>query len=314
MSPEEAKISYNELINEARCMKLEKTKEVYTEVHHILPRSLGGTDNSDNLVRMLGRKHFETHWLQVMMWDVGSLQWIKMISALCKMSFGLHKEIMAEEYEKMRSLLSQATSIRLRGKMGGKNNPGARSVLQYTYDGRLVEQYDATSIAEIATGISKSNICNCCQGKRLQAGGFIWKYATELPNKVCKKRTEQQKQIYSIAQCAISEQKSKSQHGRKKSELEISNIRKTQQREDVRAANSSRNMGAGNGNAKTVNCYTKDFVFIEQYEATLVAQRVCSVSHIADVCRGERPFAGGFIWRYASDCDPITHMPLEKNS
>lgn len=35
----------------------------YTEQHHILPRSLGGTDDSENLVHLTAREHFIVHWL-----------------------------------------------------------------------------------------------------------------------------------------------------------------------------------------------------------------------------------------------------------
>jgi hypothetical protein len=35
----------------------------YTETHHILPRSLGGLDSEDNLVRLTAREHFVCHWL-----------------------------------------------------------------------------------------------------------------------------------------------------------------------------------------------------------------------------------------------------------
>ena len=35
----------------------------YTEVHHIKPRSLGGSDDPSNLVRLTYREHFIAHWL-----------------------------------------------------------------------------------------------------------------------------------------------------------------------------------------------------------------------------------------------------------
>ena len=35
----------------------------YTEKHHIIPRSLGGDDNSANLVNLTAREHFICHWL-----------------------------------------------------------------------------------------------------------------------------------------------------------------------------------------------------------------------------------------------------------
>ena len=35
----------------------------YTEVHHIIPRCLGGSNDKDNLIRLTGREHFIAHWL-----------------------------------------------------------------------------------------------------------------------------------------------------------------------------------------------------------------------------------------------------------
>ena len=35
----------------------------YTERHHIHPRSLGGTNDKDNLVNLTAREHFICHWL-----------------------------------------------------------------------------------------------------------------------------------------------------------------------------------------------------------------------------------------------------------
>ena len=41
--------------------------ETYTERHHIQPRSLGGSDDPDNLVNLTAREHFVCHWLLVKM-------------------------------------------------------------------------------------------------------------------------------------------------------------------------------------------------------------------------------------------------------
>ena len=37
----------------------------YKETHHIVPRSLGGSDDADNLVDLTAREHFVCHWLLV---------------------------------------------------------------------------------------------------------------------------------------------------------------------------------------------------------------------------------------------------------
>ena len=39
----------------------------YTERHHIIPQSLGGANNKDNLVDLTAREHFICHWLLVKM-------------------------------------------------------------------------------------------------------------------------------------------------------------------------------------------------------------------------------------------------------
>lgn len=37
--------------------------EIYKELHHIVPKCMGGTDNKSNLVHLTARQHFLAHWL-----------------------------------------------------------------------------------------------------------------------------------------------------------------------------------------------------------------------------------------------------------
>lgn len=39
----------------------------YTEKHHIVPKSLGGTDDESNLIQVSARQHFLLHWLLIKM-------------------------------------------------------------------------------------------------------------------------------------------------------------------------------------------------------------------------------------------------------
>jgi hypothetical protein len=39
------------------------TSESYFELHHIIPRCLGGTNDENNLVLLTGREHYMIHWL-----------------------------------------------------------------------------------------------------------------------------------------------------------------------------------------------------------------------------------------------------------
>lgn len=64
--------------------KSRSTLTGYTERHHVLPRSLGGTDDHDNIVILTGREHFIAHFLLFKM-TRGYAKW-KMTQALKLMS------------------------------------------------------------------------------------------------------------------------------------------------------------------------------------------------------------------------------------
>ena len=59
--------------------------EGYGESHHIVPRSLGGTDDKNNLVRITAREHFVCHCLLSKMYEKESFEWYKMNHALMMM-------------------------------------------------------------------------------------------------------------------------------------------------------------------------------------------------------------------------------------
>lgn len=73
---------YNQIINKR---KLEEP-EGYTENHHIIPRSLGGSDDKENLVRLTAREHFICHALLLKIQPIGSISYYKMLHAFIMMS------------------------------------------------------------------------------------------------------------------------------------------------------------------------------------------------------------------------------------
>lgn len=53
----------------------------------------------------------------------------------------------------------------------------SKEVLQYTLDGSYLNSYENTRLAAEAVGLkSSSNIRATCDGRRTQAGGYVWKY------------------------------------------------------------------------------------------------------------------------------------------
>jgi hypothetical protein len=50
---------YDQIINRARTRKLEG----YSEIHHIVPKCMGGSNEKQNLIELTAREHFICHWL-----------------------------------------------------------------------------------------------------------------------------------------------------------------------------------------------------------------------------------------------------------
>ena len=95
-----SKDEYKQLIDTAKNRILPAS--VYTENHHILPRSMGGTDKT---VKLTLKEHFRAHQLLEII-TRGTEYHSKMnlaIHLLCVTKDRKHKIVTAEEYEYYRS-------------------------------------------------------------------------------------------------------------------------------------------------------------------------------------------------------------------
>lgn len=64
---------YYSIISKAQSRVLEKN--IYSEKHHIIPKSIGGTNLKDNLVLLTAREHFIAHWLLTKMVENKKHKW-----------------------------------------------------------------------------------------------------------------------------------------------------------------------------------------------------------------------------------------------
>lgn len=107
---------YTNIISIAKSRNLDG----YTETHHIVPQSLGGSNIKDNLVELTAREHFICHWLLVKMTEGNDR--VKMLYALQGMKaeneFQLryHTKITARVYEKYRIEHAENHSRIMKGK------------------------------------------------------------------------------------------------------------------------------------------------------------------------------------------------------
>lgn len=109
---------YYQIINTAIARNWRRAKG--RERHHVIPRSLAGTNEHDNLVYLSCREHFVCHWLLIKMTDGDARS--KMIYALQGMKaknkhqFRYETRITSRVYERYRKEHAKIHSERMRGK------------------------------------------------------------------------------------------------------------------------------------------------------------------------------------------------------
>lgn len=104
---------YYSIIEQATNRKIDQ----YTESHHVIPKSMGGSNSKSNLVKLTGREHFVCHWLLTKMTTGENRK--KMIHALwsfTRKSKNQNREkITGRKYERIRQQVSQMLSESRKG-------------------------------------------------------------------------------------------------------------------------------------------------------------------------------------------------------
>jgi hypothetical protein len=97
---------YNDLI--FKC-QLRQSIDGYKERHHIIPKSLGGSNDSSNLVNLTAREHFVAHFLLAKLY--GGNQWLSIKRMRGNDGFYVNSRL----YEIARKKIAEETGKRFRG-------------------------------------------------------------------------------------------------------------------------------------------------------------------------------------------------------
>jgi hypothetical protein len=132
-------IWYNKIIDNAKSRLLEG----YSEIHHIVPRSLGGTDDPGNLIQLTAREHFICHLLLTKMVSGSSLYKMqKAAQLMCYISGPGQQRYKTTNriYELLKMSLEVPEEVRLKMSTAQKNrfseNPGTFLGKQHTGETR----------------------------------------------------------------------------------------------------------------------------------------------------------------------------------
>jgi hypothetical protein len=187
---------YNNIIDRAKTRLLDG----YHETHHIIPKSLGGSNHKDNLVKLTAREHFICHLLLTKMFDGDAKN--KMVHAAWAMAtleneFQKRYKITSKIYESLRIRYANLKSEALRGKPGRKHSEETKKKLSLALAGKK-----RTPMSEE----SKRKLSESMKGKN-----------------VGKKRTEEQSHQQSLRQIR---RKGKPHSEETKEKLRLSNLGK----------------------------------------------------------------------------------------
>lgn len=149
----------------------------YTEMHHILPKSLGGTDDISNLTNLTAREHFICHWLLTKIYAAGEEHW-KMVNAfrMMRAENSKQKRYSTKITARVYANLKEEYSILQRNKVSGLNNPMYGDKFYRSEDGKerqrraILGDKNGSKTPESRKKISESKL-----GKKRQPFSDEWK-------------------------------------------------------------------------------------------------------------------------------------------
>jgi len=125
----------------------EQTINGYCEIHHIIPRSSGGTDSKDNLIALTARQHFIAHWI---LWKAYGNN---MARAFFMMSnFGKYGKVNSKVYSNARQDYSKQVSIQMTGKVMPPISEETRQKMSKSALGKVVSQETRDKISASTLG------------------------------------------------------------------------------------------------------------------------------------------------------------------
>ncbi len=202
---------YNKIIERAKLRKLEG----YKEIHHIIPKCLGGNNLKYNLVDLTAKEHFICHqllceiypsndqlkqalWLMAStkekykasgrLYERAKLDFIKIQQGkkhndetINKMKewWKVNKKSRSKEIiNKIKQTKLENPRITTPEMVEKYRNSSTlkKSIIQCDLKGKKIKEYESINEASRQTGIGNDCISACARGKQNTSGGFKWKY------------------------------------------------------------------------------------------------------------------------------------------
>ena len=163
--------------------------EGYTEIHHIVPKCLGGNNSKENLVNLTAKEHFLCHKLLCEIYPENE----KLLYAFWMMAIGKNRlsrlepyNVSSREYKRLKESYiklkkDKPISSQHKNKISQSNS---KPVYQFDFKGNFIKKWKSATEAERIIRNKPyethknlpNNINHCCRGKSNSAYGFVWSY------------------------------------------------------------------------------------------------------------------------------------------
>ena len=200
----------------------------------------------------------------------------------------------------------------------------AKKVLQYDLDGNFIKKWNTASDILKEYDVDLSNIFRCCIGERSSCGGYIWEY---MVNDIIPEKTIPYKDRIK-ENTMVSKYKKVYQY-----DIDGNYLREFSSANEVKESlgaytNHIRDCCLGNlksylgyrwsyekvdklpsikykTNAIPVIQFDKDWKFIKEWKSALEINETLNIdqSSIGRCCKGKQETAGGYRWKYKTDCE-----------
>jgi hypothetical protein len=152
--------NYEDYINYVKTLNRSKSKDVYYEEHHILPKCIGGNNNKENLILLTPREHFLAHYLLSKIYNDTKIK--KSFYLLSNVN---NRIISSQYYKNIKRKISMQST--------GCNNTASKKVI-------CVETGEIfNTITDANRKYKTTKVGDCCNKTRATAGGFHWDFYIE---------------------------------------------------------------------------------------------------------------------------------------
>ena len=178
---------------------------------------------------------------------------------------------------------------------------------QYDLKGNFIKTFNSKKeAAQFCNLLNSSHISQVCIGKRRTSGGYRWAHHGQPPHIIPKRTRKQSEETRQKLSKANKGKVLSKEHRKKISQANkgrvLSEQTKAKMKESLKIRFSSKEycQKLAETKYKKVDQYTLDGLFIQSFDAVVIAEKITGVSKngISRVCRGERKTSGGYRWAY----------------